>query len=108
MIDIKEIRKIEKKFSEWNRKSEKDGYYPAIKFPLEQFVFRAKEWLRHFDFSDSVFVDIGSGNGEKLYTASKLGFKHCIGIEVSKDSCILSREVLKRNQNITLYNTDFF
>ncbi|SFF47836.1 class I SAM-dependent methyltransferase [Thermoflexibacter ruber] len=45
--------------------------------------------------NDKVFMDVGSGNGEKLYAALCLGFEKAIGIEYSPDLVKIAKESLQ-------------
>lgn len=45
-----------------------------------------------------VFVDVGSGTGNIIYYAARLGFKKCIGIELSESLLEQSRKNLERMQ----------
>ncbi|OJJ16334.1 hypothetical protein BKI52_34140 [marine bacterium AO1-C] len=56
-----------------------------------------------------VFMDVGSGNGEKLFASLCLGFKQAIGIEYNPDLVKMSRQNfprLHKQQQIKTYEGD--
>ncbi|MCU0447087.1 MAG: class I SAM-dependent methyltransferase [Microscillaceae bacterium] len=70
----------------------KKGFWGSIRYNMDSFlgvVSMLKE-RQH-----KTFMDIGSGNGEKLYAALCLGFENVKGLEYSKESKELSEAFLK-------------
>lgn len=70
----------------------KKGFWGAIRYNMDSFagVISLLKEKQH-----KTFMDIGSGNGEKLYAALCLGFEEAKGLEYSADSKALSEEFLK-------------
>jgi hypothetical protein len=70
----------------------KKGFWGSIRYNMDSFtsvVAMLKE-RQH-----KTFMDIGSGNGEKLYASLCLGFEEVKGLEYSKESKDLSEVFLK-------------
>lgn len=79
-------------FSEksYNDKPAKDEFWAAYRFNLYKFV----ETVSIVRENQKTFMDIGSGNGEKLYGALCLGFEKAYGLEYSEKSYKTSLEHL--------------
>jgi hypothetical protein len=70
----------------------KKGFWGAIRYNMDSFVgvISILKEKQH-----KTFMDIGSGNGEKLYASLCLGFEEAKGLEYSADSKALSEAFLK-------------
>ena len=79
---------------EYNDKPAKEGFWAAYRFNLAKFV----ENVSIIREGQETFMDIGSGNGEKLYGALCLGFKKAYGLEYSETSFKTSKQHLKNFQ----------
>lgn len=67
-------------------------YWAGILYDLKRFIENVS-LLKQAD--NKVFMDVGSGNGEKLYAALCLGFEKAIGIEYSPDLVKIAKESLQ-------------
>ncbi len=72
-------------------------YWGGILYDMETFasIVRRLKQPEH-----RVFMDVGSGNGDKLYAALCLGFQQVLGLEYSEDLASISKRFL------TDYQTD--
>jgi hypothetical protein len=70
----------------------KKGFWGSIRYNMDSFtgVVASLKERQH-----KTFMDIGSGNGEKLYASLCLGFENAQGLEYSKESKDLSEAFLK-------------
>jgi 16S rRNA G966 N2-methylase RsmD len=67
-------------------------YWGGILYDLQRFIENIT-LLKQAD--NKVFMDVGSGNGEKLYASLCLGFEKAIGIEYSPDLVKIAKESLQ-------------
>jgi precorrin-6B methylase 2 len=87
-------------------KEENHEYWAGILYDLRRFIENVSLLKTR---ENKVFMDVGSGNGEKLYAALCLGFQKAIGIEYSTDLMQISEESLKdfvQNKEIELIHGD--
>jgi SAM-dependent methyltransferase len=68
------------------------AYWGGILYDLSRFIENVNLLKQS---QDKVFIDVGSGNGEKLYAALCLGFEKAIGIEYSPDLVQIAHESLQ-------------
>ncbi len=70
---------------------ENTEYYGAILYDVKKFaqLINALKKPEH-----RVFMDVGSGNGEKLFAALCLGFESALGVEYSKPIFDMSQDIL--------------
>lgn len=97
----------------------KPEYFESIRYPMASFWNLMPEMIKKIPYSDpnkyfpngkprrGTFLDIGSCNGEKVFTAS-LFFKKSMGIEVSEKSFGIAATNLNKFKNIELFNCDAF
>jgi 16S rRNA G966 N2-methylase RsmD len=76
----------------YNKTPAKEEFWAAIRFNLARFI---ETVMILKEPQQKVFMDIGSGNGEKLFTALCLGFEKAYGLEYSPESVAESKENLK-------------
>lgn len=76
----------------YNKKPAKEQFWAAIRFNLGRFV---ENVMILKEPKQKTFMDIGSGNGEKLFTALCIGFEKAYGLEYSEESYAESKENLK-------------
>lgn len=88
----------------YNKKPANEKFWAAIRFNLGRFV---ENVMLIKEPQQKVFMDIGSGNGEKLFTALCIGFEKAYGLEYSEDSYEESKENLKNfSQEIEIVKGD--
>lgn len=88
----------------YNKKPANEKFWAAIRFNLERFV---ETVMLVKEPSHKTFMDIGSGNGEKLFTALCIGFEKAYGLEYSDESFVQSKENLKNfSQEIEITKGD--
>ncbi|MCS6796345.1 MAG: methyltransferase domain-containing protein [Raineya sp.] len=88
----------------YNKTPAKEEFWAAIRFNLPRFV---ETIMLLKEPEQKTFMDIGSGNGEKLFTALCLGFEKAYGLEYSPQSVAESKENLKNfSQEIEITQGD--
>ncbi|TAE12364.1 MAG: class I SAM-dependent methyltransferase [Bacteroidetes bacterium] len=78
--------------NEYEEKSATPAYWAAHRYNLSKFV----ETVTINREGQTTFMDIGSGNGEKLFGALCLGFQKAYGLEYSPQSVQTSKRLLKQ------------
>ncbi|MCU0438144.1 MAG: class I SAM-dependent methyltransferase [Raineya sp.] len=76
----------------YNKTPAKKEFWAAIRYNLGRFV---ETVMLIREPNQKVFMDIGSGNGEKLFTSLCIGFDKAYGLEYSQESFDESKENLK-------------
>jgi len=76
----------------YNKTPAKKEFWAAIRYNLGRFV---ETVMLIRESNQKTFMDIGSGNGEKLFTALCIGFDKAYGLEYSQESFDESKENLK-------------
>lgn len=91
-----------------NLETRNEDYWAGILYDLSRFYENVK--LLKTD-EHQVFMDVGAGNGEKLFAALCLGFDKAVGIEYSADLVPLATQNLQtliQNQQIQIIHQDAF
>lgn len=91
-----------------NLQEENHEYWAGILYDLRRFIENVSLLKQP---QDKIFMDVGSGNGEKLYVSLCLGFEKAIGIEYSKDLVQIAQESLQdfeQNNQIQTIHQDAF
>lgn len=88
----------------YNKKPANEKFWAAIRFNLGRFI---ETVMLVKEPAQKTFMDIGSGNGEKLFTALCIGFEKVYGLEYSQDSFEESKENLQNfSQEIEIIKGD--
>ncbi|TAF67008.1 MAG: class I SAM-dependent methyltransferase [Cytophagales bacterium] len=82
---------------DFNDKPAKEEFWAAIRYNLVNFV-QVVATVR--EDTHKTFMDIGSGNGEKLFAAYCLGFDKAYGLEYSKESFEASQKNLANFKDV--------
>ncbi|KOY85835.1 hypothetical protein AD998_06460 [bacterium 336/3] len=88
----------------YNKTPAKKEFWAAIRYNLGRFV---ETVMLIREPNQKVFMDIGSGNGEKLFTSLCIGFDKAYGLEYSQESFEESKDNLKGfNKEIEIVKGD--
>lgn len=69
--------------------------------PTPSFLFRSMLAPVEGPFSDLTFIDLGCGPGRTLFLAHDLGFKRCVGVELSPLLCRAAEENISNSPAAT-------
>jgi 16S rRNA G966 N2-methylase RsmD len=91
-----------------NLETRNEEYWAGILYDLTRFCENVQ--ILKTD-KQKVFMDVGAGNGEKLFTALCLGFEQAVGIEYSADLVPIATQnlnALVKSQQIQIIHQDAF